>query len=172
MTWLVDSDVSAAYGVVRSWVEARTQEELRQRALQALAELVPADVLTWDRVELATGAVRHSAVPEEAEPRGAFEAVVGDAGGHPLLAAHAAGRRPPLRLSDVVERAACARDELYGDFLHPSGVEYEIAIGVRTGRGEAVVAALGRTEFEFSERDRDMLAIVRGGLEGVLQAVE
>jgi hypothetical protein len=69
MTWLVDSDVSAAYGVVRSCVEARTQEELRQRALQALAELVPADVLTWDRVELATGAVRHSAVPEEAELR-------------------------------------------------------------------------------------------------------
>jgi DNA-binding CsgD family transcriptional regulator len=172
MTWLVDSDVSAAYGVARSAAGARTEDELRQRALQALAELIPADVLTWDRVELATGSVRHTAVPEEAEPRGAFEAIVGDAGGHPLLAAHAAGRCPPLRLSDVVERAACARDELYGDFLHPSGVEYEIAIGLRTGRGEAVVAALGRTEREFSERDRDMLDIVRGGLEGVLGAVE
>src|ERR1019366_1764858 len=31
-----------------------------------LAELVPADVLTWDRVTLATGAVCHEAVPAEA----------------------------------------------------------------------------------------------------------
>jgi hypothetical protein len=36
-------------------------------------------------------------------------------------------------------------------------VEHEIAIGMRTGRGEAVVAGLGRTERGFSERDRDGL---------------
>src|SRR3954452_7378066 len=172
MPWLAETDAGAAYGVARTMAGAGTEAELRQRVLQALADLVPADVLTWDRVELATGAVRHTAVPEEAEPRGAFEAIVGDAGGHPLLAAHAAGRCPPLRLSDVVGRAACVRDRLYGDFLHPSGVEYEIAIGVRTGRGETVVAGLGRTEREFSERDRDVLDIIRARLEGALQATE
>jgi DNA-binding CsgD family transcriptional regulator len=172
MPWLVDSDVVAASGFVRSIGAARTDEELAGRALQALAELVPADVLTWDRVELATGAVRHTAVPEGAEPGGAFEAVVGDAAGHPLLAAHAAGRRPALRLSDVMERGALTHDELYGEFLHASGVEYEIAIGVRTGRGEAVVAGLGRSEREFSERDRDVLDIVRAGLERALRTTE
>src|SRR5258707_657719 len=98
MPWLVDSDVVAAHGFASSMGAARTEAELRGSALQALAELVPADVLTWDRVELATGAVRHTAVPDAAEPDGAFEAVVGDAAGHPLLAAHAAGRRPALRL--------------------------------------------------------------------------
>ena len=36
--------------------------------VQALAELVPADVLTWDRVELATGAVEHESTPVGAEP--------------------------------------------------------------------------------------------------------
>jgi DNA-binding CsgD family transcriptional regulator len=56
--------------------------------------------------------------------------------------------------------------------LHTSGVEYEIAIGVRTGRGEAVVAGLGRTEREFSERDRDVLNIAGAGLEGVLRATQ
>ena len=50
--------------------------------------------------------------------------------------------------------------------LHASGVEYEIAIGMRVGRGEAVVAGLGRTEREFSERDRDVLDVARPGLEG------
>jgi hypothetical protein len=101
MPRLVDSDVVASCGFARSIGGARTE-----------AELVPADVLTWDRVELATGAVHHSAVPAGAEPRGAFEAVVGDAAGHPLLAAHAAGRRSALRLSDVAEHGALAHGEL------------------------------------------------------------
>jgi hypothetical protein len=151
---------------------ARTETELRRRALQALAELVPADVLTWDRVELATGAVEHESTPVGAEPSGAFEAVVGHAGDHPLLAAHATRRRPALRLSEVVEPGVLNRGELYGDLLHAAGVEYEIAIGMRTGRGEAVVAGLGRTEREFSERDRDVLDIVREGLEGALRATQ
>ena len=51
-------------------------------------------------------------------------------------------------------------------------MEYEIAIGMRTGRGEAVVAALGRTERGFSERDRDVLDIARPGLEGALRATQ
>ncbi len=68
MPWLADRDVGAAHGLAQAGVEARTETELRHRALQALAELVPADVLTWDRVELATGAVRHEAVPADAEP--------------------------------------------------------------------------------------------------------
>jgi DNA-binding CsgD family transcriptional regulator len=172
MPWLADTDVGAAFGSVRVIVEARTEAELRGRALEMLAELVPADVLTWDRVELATGAVRHEAVPAEAEPAGAFEAVVRRAADHPLLAAHADGLRSALRLSDLIEPGALAHSELYGDLLHGSAVEYEIAIGVRTGRGEAVVAGLGRTEREFSERDRDVLNIVRPWLEGALRAAQ
>src|SRR3954468_24090165 len=116
MPWLVDSEVVAARGFARSMGAARTDEELRGRALQLLADLVPADVLSWDRVELATGAVRHTAVPEGAEPGGgAFEAIVADAPAQPLLAAHAAGPRSALRLSDVAERGALTHDELYGD---------------------------------------------------------
>lgn len=172
MPWLADTDVGGAYGVARSIVGARTETELRRSALQALAELVPADVLTWDRVELATGAVEHESTPVGAEPSGAFEAVVGHARDHPLLAAHAIRRRPALRLSEVVEPGVLSHGALYGDLLHAAGVEYEIAIGMRTGRGEAVVAGLGRTEREFSERDRDVLDIVRPGLEGALRATQ
>lgn len=123
-------------------------------------------------VELATGAVRHEAVPAEAEPPGAFAAVVGNAAGHPLLAAHAARRRAALRLSEAVEPGRLSRSELFGDLLHVSGFEYGIAIGVRTERREAVVAGLGRAEREFSERDRDVLDLVRRALEGALRATE
>ena len=172
MPWLADTDVGATLGFARAVEDSRTDAELRRRALVALGELVPADVLTWDRVELATGAVRHEAVPAEAEDPGAFDALVGCAADHPVLAAHAARRRPALRLSDLVERRSLARSELYGDLLHGAGVEYEIAIGMRTGRGEAVVAGLGRSERQFSERDRDVLDIVCAGLEEALRATQ
>jgi DNA-binding CsgD family transcriptional regulator len=172
MPWLADTDVRAAHGFARALVEARTVAELRRRALSRLAELVPADVLTWDRVELATGAVRHEAVPAEAEPPGAFEAFVGDAAGHPLLAAHAARRRRALRLSEAVEPRRLSHSELYGELLHRSGVEYGIAIGVRAERRAAVVAGFGRTEREFSERDRDVLDLVRPRLEDALRVAE
>jgi len=172
MPWLADTDVDAAHGFARALVDARTTAELRELALLGLCDLVPADVQTWDRVELATGMVDHQALPAEAEPRGAFAATVANAAGHPLLAAHAARRRPALRLSEAVEPGWLSRSELYADLLHRSGVEYGIAIGVRTERREVVVAGLGRTEREFSERDRDVLDLVTPGLEEAWRAAE
>jgi DNA-binding CsgD family transcriptional regulator len=169
MPWLADADVRAAHGFARALFGARTASELRRRALSGLAELVPADVLMWDRVELATGVVRHEAIPADAEPPGAFAAIVGDLAGHPLLSAHAARRRPALRLSEAVEPSVLSHSELYGDLLHPSGVEYAIAIAVRVERREMVVAGLGRSERQFSERDRDVLDLVRPGVEFALR---
>src|SRR5439155_18399032 len=101
MPWLADTDVGAAYGFARAIVDARTEGELRRRALTALAELVPADVLTWDVVELTTGAVGHQAIPAGAEPAGGFDAGVERGADHLLLSAHAARRRPALRLAEL-----------------------------------------------------------------------
>jgi DNA-binding CsgD family transcriptional regulator len=170
--WLADTDVDAAHGFARALGETRTVAELRRQVLRDLAQLVPADVLTWDSVELPSGAVRHEALPAEAEPPGAFAAVVGDATRHPLLSAHVARRRSALRLSEAVDPHRLSHSALYGDLLRRSGVEYAIAIGVRTERREAVVAGLGRAEYEFSERDRDVLDLVRPGLEEALWAAE
>ena len=169
MPWLADTDVGAAHGFARALFEARTVAELRRRALSGFAELVPADVLMWDRVELDTGVVRHEVIPADAEPRGVFAAIVGDVAGHPLLSAHAAQRCPALRLSEAVEPRRLFRSELYGDLLHPSGVEYAITIGVRSERREMVVAGLGRSERQFSERDRDVLDLVCPDLEDALR---
>ena len=172
MPWLADSDVGAARRFVRGMAELCVVTDLCGQAPAELAGLVPADVLTWDRVELATGVVEHTAAPAGAEPPGAFVACVGSAAGHPLLSAHAAGRRPALRLSEATEPSRLSRSDLYGDLLHPSGFSYGIAIGIRPGRGEAVVAGLGRSEREFSERDRDVLDLVRPGLERAWRAAE
>ena len=169
MPWLADTDVGAAHGFALALFRARTVTELRSRALSGLAELVPSDVLTWDRVELDTGVVRHEVIPADAEPPGAFAAIVGDVAGHPLLSAHAARTRPALRLSEAVEPRRLSHSELYGDLLRPSGVEYAITIGIRAECREVLVAGLGRSERQFSERDRDVLDLVRPVLEAALR---
>jgi hypothetical protein len=74
-----------------------------------------------------------------------------------------------VRLSELVEARPLTRSELYDHLLRAAGVEYEIAIGMRSGRGEAVVLGLGRTEREFSERDRDVLDIACPVLEDALR---
>jgi len=172
MPWLADSDVGARQDFARALADARTVAEVRNRTLAAMSQLVPADVMTWDRVELNSGAVWHTAFPADAEPPGAFDALVGDAAGHPLLAVHAARQRGALRLSEAIESGRLARSELFGELLRPSGFGYGMAIGVRTERREAVVAGLGRAEREFSERDRDLLDLVRPALEGAVRATQ
>ena len=96
----------------------------------------------------------------------------GSAAEHPLLAAHAARRRPAVRLSELVAAGPLTRSELYDHLLHAAGVEDEIAIGMHTGRGEAIVLGLGRTEREFSERDRDVLDIACPVLESTLRTTQ
>ena len=169
MMWLADIDEEASRRFARALLGTHTPAELRRRAFLGLQELVPADVLMWDRVDLTSGSVRHEAVPAEAEPHDAFEWIVGEAASHPLLSAHAARRCPALRLSDVVEPGRLVRSDLYGELLHPAGVDYCITIGMRSEHGEIVVAGLGRTEREFSERDRDVLNLVRPALENALR---
>jgi hypothetical protein len=110
--------------------------------------------------------------PRRPSPPARSRAVVGDATGHPLLSAHIARRRSALRLSEAADPRRLSHSDLYGYLLRRSGVEYAIAIAVRTERREAVVAGLGRAEYEFSERDRDVLDLVRPVLEDALRAAE
>ena len=145
MPWLADSDVGAAYGFAQSIAGSRTEAELRHRAFEALAELVPADVLTWDRVELATGAVDREATPVGAEPA-------------PLLVGEAVAEIRPdaldrlgltARESEVLRAAALFRGEAelaWELFLSLHAVRERLArpetkLGVHTA-GDAVAQAL------------------------------
>lgn len=169
MPWLDDGDLQALRSA--SWVlgQAKTSAEIRQLVLSELASLVPADVLSWNRLHADSDQIEHEAVPREAEPPGAFARVAPTEARHPLLHAHAAHPGPAVRLSDAVEPRALHRSELYGDLLHRSGAEYGMSIGVSPRAHETVVLALGRHERQFSERDRDVLDLARPAIEGALK---
>jgi DNA-binding CsgD family transcriptional regulator len=172
MPWLDEADLQAVRGA--SWVldQARSAPELRAMVLSELAALIPADVLSWNELHAGGDRIEHEAVPQEAEPPGAFARVAPTEARHPLLHAHAVHPGPAVRLTDAVERRALHRSELYGDLLHRSGAEYGMSIGVSPRAHETVVLALGRHERQFSERDRDVLDLARPVIEGALQDSE
>jgi DNA-binding CsgD family transcriptional regulator len=173
MPWLADSDVGAAYGLARGLAGARTEAEFRGRALDALAELVPADVVIYDRVHLATGHVRHEAVPAEAERPGTFDAVVRHASDHPLLAAHMRHAGAPLcgcRSSCSHERSPTALSVRRPASRRRSGVRDRDRRSHRSRRGRRRRPRPHRAR--FSERDRDVLDITAPRIEGELRATQ
>jgi PAS domain-containing protein len=172
MAWLDEADLHAAERVRFALDETATPPELMRSALDQLAQIVPSDLTSWNRIFLSTGAVEHEAAPAEAEPPLAFQEVSSTASCHPLLHPHAVGARGAVRLSDAIEPRRLERSELYGELLQRCGGEYGISIAVRPHAGETLVFALGRHEREFSERDRDVLDVARPGLEHTLQLAE
>ena len=55
MRWLADTDLGAAHGFARALCRGPYSDRAAPPNAGRLVELVPADVLMWDRVELATG---------------------------------------------------------------------------------------------------------------------
>jgi len=172
MVWLEEADVHAIQAMRWALEQAQTAIDLQRRALTELIQLVPADVASWNRITLSSGAIEHEAVPAEGEPRGAFQEVTPTAAVHPLLHPHAVRPRPAVRLSEAVDPRRLHRSEIYGELLHRSSAEWGISFAVRVRSREAVVFALGRHEREFSERDRDVLNLARPVVERGLQTAE
>lgn len=168
MPWLDEIDLRDARRLRRSLQDAPSAAAVRELVVDALGRLVGADVASWDEIELRTGEVRHVAFPPDAEPPGAFAALVRSAGDHPLLAAHGRGRRRALRLSE----AGGASGELHAELLRPSAADYQVSVGLRTGQGRAVAVGLGRRDRDFSVRDADLLDAVQPAVEGALRRTQ
>lgn len=170
MPWLDDIDLRDAHGLSRSLRDRHTVGDVRDEVAGTLARIVPSDLLCWDSVALGTGTVEHDAAPAGAEPPDMFGSLVRTAAEHPALAGHAhVRRRGALRLSDALDSRQLAHSELHRDLLHRSGADYEISVGLRPEPGRALVIGLGRSDRDFSERDRDLLNLVSPAIEHGLQ---
>jgi DNA-binding CsgD family transcriptional regulator len=121
MPWLDDIDLRDVRRWSRSLRLSQSVTDVRRAALERLAQLVPADLTSWDRIETSlAGSVEHEALPEDAQ-----------------------GPAP-----------------------------YATAITLRPEPSEVVVVGLRRVERTFSERDRDVLALVGPAIEHALGVAE
>jgi DNA-binding CsgD family transcriptional regulator len=67
----------------------------------------------------------------------------------------------PFRLSDVVTSDEFHATDIYREIYSPLGIEYQIAFALASSGPDILAVALSRTEQDFSDTERDLLALAR-----------
>jgi DNA-binding CsgD family transcriptional regulator len=160
------SALESALRFVDDLAETDDPADLGRRALPGLDRLVHSDVLSYNELGPGPGQVAYCAYPEDVvfspESIAAFEAHVHE---NPLvdhLAATADGS--PAMISDFLSQERFHRLGVYTEFYRHVPVEYQIAIGLPKTDGRIVGIALSRARGDFTEDDRDLLAVLRAPL--------
>jgi DNA-binding CsgD family transcriptional regulator len=140
--------------------------------LELLAAVVPCDVVSWSRVELAERRVlTHQTHPQsQAEEDGqlddVFWAVYHE---HPLC--HGPGASVPVvSISDLLTRREWLNSALYAEYFRPSGMEHELSVKLSQPAGQTNVLLFDRAPgADFDERDRLVMRLLRPQLDATLR---
>lgn len=139
--------------------------EFSSEFLPQLRRLVPYDQLGYNEVDLAKGTARILTDPPEVAIQGAEERLMRVIHQHPLAARQSRGDLRPYLLSDFLTAREFHRLDLYHDLYRLLDAEDQIAFGLP---GPVIVAiALSRCRRSFTERDRQVLEVLRPHLSSV-----
>ena len=157
------SVLESALRFVENLADTDDPADLGRRALPGLDRLVPSDVLSYNEIDPGTGQVAYCVYPEDVvfspDIMAAFEAHVHE---NPLLEhLEATGDGGPMMISDFLNRERFHRLALYTEFYRHVPVEHQLAIGLPKADGRVVAIALNRARGDFTEDDRDLLAVLR-----------
>ena len=160
------SALESALRFVDDLAETDDPADLGRRALPGLDRLVPSDVLSYHEIGPEPGRVAYCAYPEDvvfsADKVAAFEAHVYE---NPLVGhVDSTEDGTPARISDFLTRERFHRLGVYIEFYRHVPVEHQIAIGLPKADGRIVGIALSRARGDFTEADRDLLAVLRAPL--------
>ena len=130
----------------------------------ALPGLIPSDWLSYNDVDLRHPQNTVSIVTDKARPALAplllrFTEVVHQ---HPLVVGQMqADDFPVKKISDFLTEDAYHKLELYQDVYRHVGVEYQIAVPVKSTPDRIAAFALSRRQRDYTERDRAVLEMLR-----------
>ena len=174
VTRLRNSDLQA---VVEFLGEASTvdgPDPFPRPLLESLHRLVPSDEVVYDELDR----VRETVLREEIFPGGIDgpdEPTYWDVRDqHPVCRHHeVAGEFHALKISDFLTRSELRRTDIYWDWFHPWGVEYQMSVGLDAPLSHTKVflfiRAGGR---DFNERDRAVLDYLRPQLARLYDAAQ
>lgn len=160
---LSTQDLRRAVDVVGRFVELEGPGDVPLLLFPLLRDLLPCDILSYNEFDLATwSSLRWSATATEPWDERVSEAFDAFAYQHPLIVHYAAtGDGRPVRFSDVIEARRLHALDLYQEFFRPLGVDHQMAIRVPYRAGVSAGIALNRRGRDFSDRERELLAVLR-----------
>lgn len=155
------SELSDALGFVRAAAEAEDSEAFRRHLLDGLPRLVPSSMVSYN--DMSPGRAPLLLLdPPDAMTAERVTDFLRLAGQNPLIAHYMRTADPrPMKISDLMDRRAFRRTELYRTVYRPMGVEYQMAFALPAAPGAIVGVALNRDRSDFTERDRAVLELVR-----------
>jgi DNA-binding CsgD family transcriptional regulator len=152
-------DLHAVIAGVQVLEQIHNSAEFCGDVLPLLRQLVPADIASFNVIDLsARAALRPVVDPSDAYFEGG-EDVLGTYGHqNPLIQAH---RLDAVKFSDYLTTRELHRLDIYDLIYAPTSVEHQIAFTVPASDRQIVGFALSRARHDFSERDRGVLNVLR-----------
>jgi DNA-binding CsgD family transcriptional regulator len=146
-------------------------DALPEAALALVERLVPCDTASYNDIDLTLGraTIRTTGPAPDRESVRVFAVHAAE---NPLIAhQHQTGDRSPVRLSDFITARQFHRRPIYNLVYRHLGVEFQIAFGVGADSGQIAGIALNRRHRDFSDRDVEILRLLRPLLAGVRATV-
>lgn len=160
MAVLGEADFRAALKFVRACELAPDLEAYRSVVLRVL-DLVPGHIASYNEVDLKREKVVALFEPPDVLDGEAIVVFERLAHQHPVIAhVEATGDLSPRAISDFLSVEDFHALDLYRDFYRRVDVEDQIAFGLPGARGLVLGVTVNRPERGFSERDRELLALV------------
>jgi DNA-binding CsgD family transcriptional regulator len=135
-------------------------DELRDGLLTAIRTVVPCDYVSLNQV--GPDPEQNWSIVEPTMPIQSMELFYRLADQNPLAERHLRTRDGrPYRISDVVTPEQFHHTDLYREFYAPIGIEYQISFALPSSGEEILAIALSRRETDFSDEERELLAVAR-----------
>jgi len=135
-------------------------DELRDGLLAAIRTVVPCDYVSLNRV--GPDPDKNWSIVEPPMPIESLELFYRLAHQNPLAERHLRTRDGrPHRISDVVTQEQFHQTDLYRELYAPIGIEYQISFALPSTGEEILAIVLSRREADFSDEERELLAVAR-----------
>jgi DNA-binding CsgD family transcriptional regulator len=157
---LAKQDIQQALDLVGEAHGAADLDELRTFIPMRLREILPSDYASYNELRDSSRVLAAIAIPEiPPQMRALWERYAHQ---NPLVLRFARTRDGrAYRFSDVATRAELDRLELFREFYSPLGVRHQIAFTLPSPPQLTVAIALARGDADYTERDRDLLNLLR-----------
>lgn len=161
VTHITGADLRNALVAAGEWHGATTLDELATVATSTLHELIPADGVGWNEVDVGGREVRVTTSPSDYFRPDVADALNRLIGQHPVVQYVArTGDMSATKISDFVTSREFHALEIYTDFFRVIGAEDLLAVIVQA-KPMMIGVAFTRPRRTYTERDRQLLNLMR-----------
>jgi DNA-binding CsgD family transcriptional regulator len=171
MATLARGDLRAALDFIELAWSGAGDEPFPLETIEALQRLIPCDIAAYCELDnVARKQTAYVGTDVEGDPDGIFWELVDE---HPICRHQQAyADFSAIRTSDVVSTRRLRQTRVYSEWFRPEGITGELECGIANSRARTRTFILDRCGGDFSERDVELLELVRPHLARIRETGE